>query len=209
MKENSYIGYFKIPSNIGDISTMPALQRMKELNCTMIFFDNIGERTELIKFQKVLQEGSVAVLYSYPNAFRSYDELIMFIRYCFYKKIRIISIEDEIDTEDLLWSSSTEKILRVISNFSTKRDSGQFNDYDIDMLTDTVTLKRIRRAAACINMYNAHFTVNEIKDILGYKNRKSIYDILNRHSFICRTDRLSRDEDIVIRRSSKSGDKSQ
>lgn len=181
MTENNVIGYFKFPLKFEHFETDPILQRMKGFRCTMMFYDDINERSEWIKFHDRLKEGDSAVLYSIFNAFRFVDELMRFLKYCDYMNIRIISIEDEIDTDDQLWPASTWKILKVIMNLSTKMDSGRYNDYKIDFLTDNVSIRRARKVASCINMLNAHFTYAEIMKQLGYKSKKSIWNIMNKY----------------------------
>ena len=91
MEQENYIGYFKCPQDIGDISQLPILQQMKDLKCSKIFMDDIGEREHWNLFFKALENGATAVLYSLENALLNGGiDFRSFIKFCALHGIRII-----------------------------------------------------------------------------------------------------------------------
>ena len=183
MTQDNYFGYFKCPQNIRDISSLPILQEMKELHCSKIFMDDVGERTNWGLFCKAIENGGTAVLYSFDNALLDGGvDFRTFIKFCAMNEVRIISLGDKVDSEDIMFPPRTSATLLTIANLSAKRNPGRYNDYREDA-TDALSLKRLKEAALVVNMYNAGYTLNDIIKKTGYKSKKSVYDIIKKHAF--------------------------
>lgn len=184
MAQDNYFGYFKCPQNVRDISSLPLLQEMKDIHCSKIFMDDVGERSNWSLFCRAIENGGTAVLYSFDNALLDGGvDFRVFIKFCAMNEVRIISLGDKIDSEDILFPPRTSATLLTIANLSSKRNPGRFNDYREDTAKDTVALKRLKDAALVVNMYNAGYSLNDIIHKLGFKSKKSIYDILKKLAF--------------------------
>ena len=145
MTQDNYFGYFKCPQNIRDISSLPLLQEMKELHCSKIFMDDVGERTNWGLFCKAIENGGTAVLYSFDNALLDGGvDFRTFIKFCAMNEVRIISLGDKVDSEDIMFPPRTSATLLTIANLSAKRNPGRYNDYREDA-TDALSLKSLKK----------------------------------------------------------------
>ena len=85
------IGYINTAYLIGDIWSQS--ERMKQCGCSHIHVDSPKgrRRPEWDKFIDSLEKGDSAVLVSFDNAFRNFNDMVFFIKYCSKMEIRIIS----------------------------------------------------------------------------------------------------------------------
>ena len=179
MAQDNFFGYFKCPQNIRDISSLPLLQEMKELHCSKIFMDDVGERTNWGLFCKAIENGGTAVLYSFDNALLDGGvDFRTFIKFCAMNEVRIISLGDKVDSEDIMFPPRTSATLLTIANLSAKRNPGRYNDYREDA-TDALSLKRLKEAALVVNMYNAGYTLNDIKKLVTNQRNRSMISSRN------------------------------
>ena len=75
----NHIGYINNAQNIGNLDAV--IRNMRQLQCSAI---HIGEkddmdRQEWKRFVAELNDGDVAVLLSFENAFRNYNDMIFFL----------------------------------------------------------------------------------------------------------------------------------
>lgn len=132
------------------------------------------------KFINELSEGDTAIIQSFTNAFRNHGELIFFLKLCSKKKIRLISLEDNIDTSDELFDvSRTSAVFEALIKMSSYRPVGTEPSFDPDFAMPSKYEDQVlKRHRAIINMYNAGFKAPDIMIKLGYKSASSIFRVL-------------------------------
>lgn len=143
-------------------------------------------RSEWGKFIDSLENGDVAVLHSFNDAFYNFHDMIFFLKFCFKKNIRIISLEDSLDTEDKLFAkaklSKTADTLNLMCRMFAKRDRNSHDDFESELYYHKHSDRLLKRHRMVINMYNAGYNVKEIMDRTGYRAKSNIYRILHEYS---------------------------
>lgn len=100
---------------------------MSKLNCSIVHMEDFEDmaRTEWHLFIDELEEGDTAVLYSFYDAFDNHHELMFFLKLCAMKNIRIISIQDSLDSNNEVFpSSGVRQMLDAINTCQPRRASG-------------------------------------------------------------------------------------
>ena len=89
---------------------------LRKMNCPVFIETEIDNRREKwTEFIDLLQEGDTAIIYSFSNTFVNYHDMIFFLKFCFTQNIRIISLADKLDTQDILFpESNTRDVLLLI-----------------------------------------------------------------------------------------------
>lgn len=155
---------------------------MAKLKCTIVHMEDFEdmERTEWRLFIDELEEGDVAVLYSFYDAFASHQELMFFLKLCATKNIRFISIQDGLDSKDELFpSSGVGSLLEAINTVPAKKASGTSDDFEAELYALTHEQRKLKRYRMVINMYKAGYPIKEIMYRTGYKGKSNIYRILH------------------------------
>ena len=105
-----------------------------------------------------------------------------------WRKIRLISIHDYIDTNGEYYPDTTvADVLETISKLSSevtsmRRSEGRF--LKLRKGTRPKTLKaglKLDREKTVVNMYNSGHSIDDIWKVSGYKSRTSVFRVLNRH----------------------------
>jgi len=179
----NHIGYINNAQNIGNLDAV--IRNMRQLQCSAI---HIGEkddmdRQEWKRFVAELNDGDVAVLLSFENAFRNYNDMIFFLKLCESKNIRFISLRDSLDSSDKLFPNhSTQSLLTALTRLSvTKKEEG-FDDFEAELISDKHQEKKLRKYRMVINMYNAGYSIKEIMSRTGYRGKSNIYRILHMYN---------------------------
>lgn len=169
--------------------------------CDLIFCEeeySSSIRSAWRKLIDCLNENDEIFVLSFGNAFCDLNSFFYFIRYTVLKKVRLVSIHDEIDTKGELFKKLTDTgeiishcfsvlgllPLRIGKNRVSERKSSATPEHK-----QLFKQKKNECAMKAVNMYAAGYTVDEIKDTLGYKTRKSIYEILHRQKLKLRQPR--------------------
>ena len=120
--------------------------------------------------------------------FRSIRELGAFLDLCQQYSIRLISLEDRIDTGgELYQETSTGDLLATIGRLSS--EVMQLRRVEVRSVrlrkeTHPRTLKaglKLDREKTVVNMYNSGHSIDNIWKVSGYKSRTSVFRVLNRH----------------------------
>ena len=175
------IGYINTAHLIGDIWSQS--ERMKQCGCSNIHVDSPKgrRRPEWDKFIDSLEKGDSAVLVSFDNAFRNFNDMVFFIKYCSKMEIRIISLHDELDTHDLLFpEKKTANTLDLICQVFAKRDRNSHDDLEAELYSNEYNDKKLKRYKLVINMYKAGYSVKEIMERTGYRGKSNIYRVLHK-----------------------------
>ena len=176
------IGYINTAYLIGDIWSQS--ERMKQCGCSNIHVDSPKgrRRPEWDKFIDSLEKGGSAVLVSFDNAFRNFNDMVFFIKYCSKMEIRIISLHDELDTHDLLFpEKKTASTLDLICQVFAKRDRNSHDDLEAELYSNEYNDKKLKRYKLVINMYKAGYSVKEIMERTGYRGKSNIYRVLHKY----------------------------
>ncbi|MCQ2219942.1 MAG: recombinase family protein [Prevotella sp.] len=168
-----------------------AVSRMERLGCERIIIeDSMQEklRPEWRKMLSRLQKNDTIVITKLSHALRGIRELGAFLDLCQQYGIRLISLEDRIDTGgELYQETSTGDVLATIGRLSSevmqlRRVEGR--SVRLRKETHPRTLKaglKLDREKTVVNMYNSGHSIDDIWKVSGYKSRTSVFRVLNRH----------------------------
>ena len=163
---------------------------MEKFGCVRI----VEEKTEDEKLRPEwkallmsLERGDELVLSKFSNALRGTRELSFFLELCRIKVIRIISINDKIDSKDEVFPvMKTSDFLDMIGSLpaevATLRKASTHIMRLRTVKTKTKTTKsRQERETTIVNMYNGGHSIDDIWTVSGFKSRSSIFRILKKY----------------------------
>ncbi len=196
------IGFIKAAQDIEQTEQM--LNLMKEHGCVSVHVEEVrpSNRSRWQDFVDGLDDYDIAVLYSFDNAFRNIHDMIFFLKFCSKKNIRIVSVEDKVDSNNLLFSGTTTKdVFDVVCKMFSKRDRNSHDDIEADLYSNKHSDRRLKRYRMVINMYNAGYSVKEIMERTGYRGKSNVYRILHLYDVSLEYPSMSRSKssnDIAI-----------
>ena len=134
-----------------------------------------------------LERGDELVLSKFSNALRGTRELSFFLELCRIKVIRIISINDKIDSKDEVFPAmKTSEFLDMIG--SLPAEVARFRKASTHIMRlrtvntkTTATNSRQERETTIVNMYNGGHAIDDIWAVSGFKSRSSIFRILKKY----------------------------
>ena len=163
---------------------------MEKFGCVRI----VEEKTEDEKLRPEwkallmsLERGDELVLSKFSNALRGTRELSFFLELCRIKVIRIISINDKIDSKDEVFPAmKTSDFLDMIGSLpaevATLRKASTHIMRLRTVKTKTkATKSRQERETTIVNMYNSGHSIDDIWTVSGFKSRSSIFRILKKY----------------------------
>ena len=196
------IGFIKAAQDIEQTEQM--LNLMKEHGRVSVHVEEVrsSNRSRWQDFVDGLDDYDIAVLYSFDNAFRNIHDMIFFLKFCSKKNIRIVSVEDKVDSNNLLFSGTTTKdVFDVVCKMFSKRDRNSHDDIEADLYSNKHSDRRLKRYRMVINMYNAGYSVKEIMERTGYRGKSNVYRILHLYDVSLEYPSMSRSKssnDIAI-----------
>lgn len=160
--------------------TLSSLSTMESYNCYPIFKeiepDNRGKVWH--EFIDNLREGDTAVLTSLKEVFQSVHDMIFFLKLCFRKNIRLISIDDSLDfcDEKFKGANSRKTIEALVSAIESIRLAavGTEDDYPTYRPKQAARVLKFKKV---IRLYNEGLGASEIQDQTGY-SKSGVYRIL-------------------------------
>lgn len=168
-----------------------SLVQMKNVGCDKIIIeDGMQEklRPEWRKMLSRIQKNDTIVITKLSHALRGIRELGAFLDLCHQYNIRLISIDDKIDTLGLLYRETTVgDVMTTIGKLSSEVMSLRKVEGRAVRLrkeTHPKTLKaglKLDREKTVVNMYNSGHSIDDIWKVSGYKSRTSVFRVLNRH----------------------------
>jgi len=187
------IGYIMVTSQYENLDA--DRQWMKDFGCTSIIEENeVDEksRPQWKQLMVTLDCEDELVICKFANAIRGSRELAIFLEFCRMKAIRIISIQDRIDSKDELFpETKPSDVLNMIGSLPDEALVLRKASEHIVQLQErmVVTLppvssskkKRLEREKTVINLYAAGHPIDEIWKASGFHSRSSIFRILNKH----------------------------
>ena len=196
------IGFVNSAQDIKQTERM--LNLMMEHGCVNIHVEELrsSNRSRWKDFVDGLDDFDIAVLYSFDNAFRNIHDMIFFLKFCSKKNIRIVSVEDKVDSDNLLFSGTkTKDVFDVVCKMFSKRDRNSHDDIEADLYSNKHSDRRLKRYRMVINMYNAGYSVKEIMERTGYRGKSNVYRILHLYDVSLEYPSMSRSKssnDIAI-----------
>ena len=177
-----HVGYINNAQNIDIINK--GLPQLKQLQCHTVYIEDKEDKERLAwkRFVSELGEGDVAILLSFNNAFKSFSDLMFFLKLCSGKRIRIISVQDALDSSDELFPhQGTQCILSAIAGMSRK-NAGEYDDFEAELISEKRQEKKLKKYRMVINMYNAGYSIREIMSKTGYRGKSNIYRVLHMYN---------------------------
>ena len=135
-----------------------------------------------------VKPGDEIIVSKLSNALRGIRELGVFLDLCREYDIRLVSIQDKIDSCGELFPTTTiGEVLEVIGRVSNEATAIRRSEARIlsrrkemkpKMQKDAIRLKREK---TIVTMYNAGHSIDDIWKVSGYRSRTSVFRVLNRN----------------------------
>lgn len=163
---------------------------MKEYGCIRIVEEMPEDeriRPEWKTLLMNLHRNDELVISRFSNALRGTRELSFFLELCRVKVIRIISINDEIDSKDILFpQTKASRVLEVVGSLPSEVAELKKSTTHISNITQPQIKVRVRknkndRDLKIINMYKEGYPIDEIWHKSGFSSRSSVFRILAKH----------------------------
>ena len=143
-----------------------------------------------------LERGDEIVVAKFSNAVRGIRELAAFIELCRIKVVRIISIQDGIDTRGKLFPETTvAQVLEMVG--ALPEETAALRKVSAHIINLQLNIKspqekkrsgsRQERNKNIVDMYNNGHSLDDILAVSGFKSRSSVFRILNK--FNCKLKR--------------------
>ena len=165
---------------------------MEKYGCCRIMEEDTSQektRPEWKQLMDCLERGDELTISKFSNALRGVRELAIFLEFCRVKVIRVISIQDKIDSKGALFpSTSIADVLFMFGSLSeevvTLRKAASHVERiksGIKPAKSPTPKKGIDRERNIVNMYNNNYTIDDIWKVSGFKSRSSVFRILNKY----------------------------
>lgn len=137
-----------------------------------------------------LERGDELVVSKFSNALRGTRELATFIEYCRVKVVRVISIQDRIDTSDELFpDTKPSQVIQMFGSLSEECAVLRKASAHIIHLQQNIrppkktdkAISRLEREKNIVNMYNEGHSIDDIFAVSGFTSRSSVFRILNKY----------------------------
>ena len=134
-----------------------------------------------------LERGDELVISKFSNALRGSRELSFFLELCRIKVIRIVSINDKVDSKEeafpaLKTSDFLDMIGALPAEVATLRKASAHILRLRTVKTKTkATKSRQERETTIVNMYNGGHSIDDIWNVCGFKSKSSIFRVLRKY----------------------------
>ena len=183
------IGYLFLSRNLATLDEDRAW--MKEFGCKEIIEEEgIQEkfRPEWRRMLSHIKRSDEVVVSKFSNAFRGIRELGVFLGLCKDYEIRVVSINDRIDSSgELFPDTSASDVLDVIGRLSSEATAIRRSEARILQRRKGMRPKtekesiRMKKEKTVVNMYNSGHSIDDIWKVSGYRSRTSVFRVLNRN----------------------------
>ncbi len=150
---------------------------MEKYGCCRIIEDSASQektRPEWKQLMDCLERGDELVISKFSNALRGVRELAMFLEFCRVKVIRIISIQDKIDSKgELFPSTSIADVLDRERNIVNMYN----NNYTIDDIWKVSGFRSRSSVFRILNKYGVKLNRGKFSGPLGKRKPKNESDI--------------------------------
>ncbi len=165
---------------------------MKDFGCCRIFkeakYDELSRPQRRLLFKKLKAEDCI-VIPRLSHLVRECANLSALLQFCHLRNIRLVSINDRIDTGGILFGEVSDR--NLISAFrqfpfdvnSIKRELGEEKLHEVST-TNRAKEKRMKRDEQVINMYLSGLTVEDIRKVMSV-GKTTLYRILKMNNIAC------------------------
>lgn len=189
----NHIGYINNAQNSNQSTEIVDLMRKNGCSSIHIEQPKGKKRPAWTAFIDSLSEGDSAVLQSFDNAFCNFNDMIFFVKYCSKMNIRIVSLDDGLDTQDQLFPErTTSDTLDLVCRIFGKRDKASHDDLEAELYSNQFKDRKLKRFGLVINMYKAGYKVAEIMRRTGYRSKGNIYRVLHMYDIQMANPAMSR-----------------
>lgn len=165
---------------------------MEKYGCCRIIEEDASQektRPEWKQLIDCLERGDELVISKFSNAVRGVRELAVFLEFCRVKVIRVISIQDKIDSKgELFPSTSIADVLYMFGSLSEEVIALRKAAAHVEHIKSGIKpakshspKKGIDRERNIVNMYNNNYSIDDIWKVSGFKSRSSVFRILNKY----------------------------
>ena len=180
-------GYLFLTKNLSTKDEDLAL--MKAFGCDSIIEEEGAQEKYRPQWRRMLTRlgnGDVIVVSKLSNALRGIRELGVFLDLCREYKVRLVSIQDRIDTGgELFPDTGANDVIETISRLSSEATSVRRAEQGLKssrkVRPNAKRGLRQYRDKTIISMYNAGHSIDDIWEASGYACRASIFRVLNRN----------------------------
>ena len=181
------IGYLFLTKNL--TTRDEDLAWMKGFGCDNIIEEDGAQEKYRPQWRRMLtrlDKEDVVVVSKLSNALRGIRELGVFLDLCREYKVRLVSIQDRIDTGgELFPETGANDVLATISRLSSEATSVRRAEQGLKssrkVRPNAKRGLRQYRDKTIISMYNAGHSIDDIWEASGYACRASIFRVLNRN----------------------------
>ncbi len=132
-----------------------------------------------------LERGDELILSKFSNAIRNLSELAFLLETCRIKVIRVISINDKIDSKGKLFPDTT--VPQVLNMFGAipeetavlRKASAHVQKLKTNL--NSKILPKTEREQIVVSMYINGHSIDDIWNVSGFSSRSSVFRILNKH----------------------------
>lgn len=164
---------------------------MESYGCTLIMEEDSEHEVLRPRWKQLmanLERGDELILSKFSNAVRGCRELSAMIEFCRIKVVRIISINDKIDSKgELFPETSVSQILEAFGSLPEEvvalrkaNARKKQNNKHMRIPKSAVAQSKEDREKTIVAMYNNGHSLDDIWEISGFKSKSSIFRILNK-----------------------------
>ena len=181
------IGYLFLTKNL--TTRDEDLAWMKGFGCDNIIEEDGAQEKYRPQWRRMLTrlgKEDVVVVSKLSNALRGIRELGVFLDLCREYKVRLVSIQDRIDTGgELFPDTGANDVIETTSRLSSEATSVRRAEQGLKssrkVRPNAKRGLRQYRDKTIISMYNAGHSIDDIWEASGYACRASIFRVLNRN----------------------------
>lgn len=162
---------------------------MKQFGCMDIIEEQSGQewlRPEWNKLLTNLNCGDVLVIPKLSHVIRETRQLSFFLELCRIKTIRLIAIQDKIDSgNELFPETQVSDVLHTFALLPKEINAVRKTFGHIRKLKGRIKVlsqaayNRVERRKLIVNMYKSGHTIDDIWKACGFKSRSSVFRVLN------------------------------
>lgn len=171
-----FISYTESDQQTEQVSTF--IRTMDAAPCHLSFQGAEGNEGFQM-FIKAIQKGDTVVFLSMKGIFPSVETFLMFLRFCQNEEVRLISIQDEIDTADVIFPlPCSSRWMKILCSLQSTKGT-EHDDAQAELIAETAHERMLKRHCMVMNLYQSGTKIKEIMKLTGYKSSRSVYTILH------------------------------
>lgn len=158
------------------------IEKMRAVGCEKIFVDDIADeesRPQYCKMRGGLKYGDEVVFISFCNAVRGTRGLASFFEDCRVKKARLISLDDQVDSKNEMFTSSASQLMNAIATLQGDVIAIRMaNKRSHVKKKSEISGNKVLRNQRCIALYRNGSSIEDIKKETGFSSKSSIFRVL-------------------------------